>query len=476
MSPEKLPNTNNQEPEQINFSQVRTFFSSFVSDLIDLRKGVDKLGTIEEIKNKRSMSGANAWMLMCSIMIASLGLDNNSPAVIIGAMLISPLMSPILGMGLGVGINDLRVVKNSFLHFSVAIMIAILVSTIYFALTPLGNFTPEIEARTHPTILDVLIAFFGGIAGIISMARKDISTTIPGVAIATALMPPLCVTGYGIANLDLNIVLSSFYLFFSNTFFISLSTYLIVRLLKFPFRKYPVKKDMTRNRIVVMFFSLIVTIPSFFILKKLIYEIQTKQKIEAFLTSEFGTQKKYLEDYITIESDSINELFLKVYGNSDKKKFKTSYEKKLDSLGLKDWRVTILPTSELNLERISSIESQIDEVDKIYNLIDSVENIKSVYDANLLAFQLKNNKSSSDSTFIKNVYIKTKEKFPELDEIAIGKLPFKDFETKSEIDKDILIIKWNSNLNANNYSNLEEKLSLYIEGWLNKDSIILIRQ
>ncbi len=175
-------------------------------------------------------------------MIASLGLDRNSPAVIIGAMLISPLMSPILGLGLGVGINDREVIKKSLTHFSVAIFIAILTSTIYFMLTPLGDLTPEIEARTEPTILDVMIAFFGGVAGIISIARKDISTTIPGVAIATALMPPLCVTGYGIANWNLEIVLSSFYLFFSNTFFISLATYFIVRLLEFPYRRYLKKK------------------------------------------------------------------------------------------------------------------------------------------------------------------------------------------------------------------------------------------
>ena len=148
---------------------------------------------------------------MCSIVIASIGLDLDSQAVIIGAMLISPLMSPILGIGLSVGINDYNTLKKSLSHFAIAIGIALITSTIYFYLSPFDQITPQISARTEPTFLDVLIAFFGGIAGIVSNARKDISTTLPGVAIATALMPPLCVTGFGIANAEnWDVALSSF--------------------------------------------------------------------------------------------------------------------------------------------------------------------------------------------------------------------------------------------------------------------------
>ncbi len=163
-------------------------------ELVDLQQGTDKENTIISIKNNKRVRGANAWLLMCSIMIASLGLDLNSPAVIIGAMLISPLMSPILGIGLSVAINDRDALYTSLFHFGVSILIALVTSTLYFYITPFGEITPEIQSRTQPTLLDGLVAVFGGLAGIISISRKDSSNAIPGVAIATALMPPLCVT------------------------------------------------------------------------------------------------------------------------------------------------------------------------------------------------------------------------------------------------------------------------------------------
>ena len=192
-----------------------TYIKNLFIGILDLKHGVKKKAVIQEIKDKKSMAGANSWMLMCSVIIASIGLDRNSDAVIIGAMLISPLMSPILGIGLGIGINDKEVLKKAIIHFCAAILIAIISSTIYFALTPFGDITPAIASRTEPNTLDVFVAIFGGLAGIISIARKDISTTLPGVAIATALMPPLCVTGYGIAKGDMNFALSAFYLFLS---------------------------------------------------------------------------------------------------------------------------------------------------------------------------------------------------------------------------------------------------------------------
>jgi len=208
--------------ESTKFGDVMRNFGDFFYNLIDLRAGLDREGTIVNIKNNKKMAGANAWLLMCSIMIASLGLDLNSPAVIIGAMLISPLMSPILGIGLAVGINDNDALLLALKHFGIAIVIALVTSTLYFWLTPFGMETSEIRARTAPTLLDVLVAFFGGVAGIISGSRKDKSNAIPGVAIATALMPPLCVTGYGLATGNWTFMLNSFYLFFLNATFVAL--------------------------------------------------------------------------------------------------------------------------------------------------------------------------------------------------------------------------------------------------------------
>lgn len=341
------------------------YIQEFFMDIIDLKKGVDKQGTIDEIKAKKSMSGANAWMLMCSIIIASIGLDRDSDAVIIGAMLISPLMSPILGLGLGIGINDKEVVKKSVIHFSAAIIIALLTSFIYFYFSPFGQITPSIEARTEPLTLDVLVAIFGGLAGIVSIARKDISTTLPGVAIATALMPPLCVTGFGLAKGNWDFALSSFYLFILNTSFISLSTYIIVRYLRFPYRRYINPKERFRNRIVVIIFSLLIIIPSFFILDNVLDDINTKNAITTFIDSEFGKDKLLLDSYDKIETDSLSTLVLKVYGNRINQDNIPTYEKSLQDLGLKNWRILIIKSSEVPLEKVEDLESKVKNIELI---------------------------------------------------------------------------------------------------------------
>ena len=245
-----------------NLSELWESTKEFFHDLVDLKDGMDQKGTIQNIQNNKRMKGANAWLLMCSIMVASLGLDLNSPAVIIGAMLISPLMSPILGIGLGIGVNDKKTLVISLRHFGIAIAIALVTSVLYFKLTPFGNITDEIMSRTSPTLLDGLVAIFGGLAGVISITRLDKSNAIPGVAIATALMPPLCVAGFGLAKGEWFFFLNAFYLFFLNSFFIAITTYFIIRLLGFPYKKYMTAKERNRNRIYITLVSLIILIPA----------------------------------------------------------------------------------------------------------------------------------------------------------------------------------------------------------------------
>ena len=341
------------------------YLKAFIIDIIDLSKGVDKQGTIAEIKAKKSMSGANAWMLMCSIIIASIGLDRNSDAVIIGAMLISPLMSPILGVGLGIGINDKEVVKESVIHFSIAMLIALVTSTIYFSLSPFGDINDSISSRTEPLTLDVVVAIFGGLAGIISIARKDISTTLPGVAIATALMPPLCVTGFGIANGDWDIALNSYYLFILNSSFISISTYLIVRYLGFPYRRYVNPKERLRNRIVIIIFTLLMIIPSFFILKKVLNKLHTKSTITNIIKQEFGDNIIYLDGYSEQVTDTSATLVLKVYGELYNQSHIPKFKESLKKAGLSNWNVQIIQSSEVNLEEIRNLETKIGNIEVI---------------------------------------------------------------------------------------------------------------
>ncbi|MBK9284533.1 MAG: DUF389 domain-containing protein [Sphingobacteriaceae bacterium] len=188
---------------------------------------------IENIKKSTEFKGINLWTLIFAILIASIGLNVNSTAVIIGAMLISPLMGPIMGMGLGAGIFDINLIRKAAKNLIIATLIGLVTSYLYFLISPLNIAQSELVARTTPTIYDVLIAFFGGLAGIVASSRKKYNNVIPGVAIATALMPPLCTAGYGIATGQFSFFLGAFYLYLINSVFISIATFLMVRFLKF---------------------------------------------------------------------------------------------------------------------------------------------------------------------------------------------------------------------------------------------------
>ncbi len=218
--------------------------------------------TIEEIERSVEFRGANLWILMFAIMVCSVGLNVNSTPVVIGAMLISPLMGPIMGVGLGMGIFDQELIVKSLKNLGVAVLISVLTSALYFLITPLQEAQSELLSRTQPTLWDVLIAFFGGLAGIVAGSRKEKSNAIPGVAIATALMPPLCTAGYGLATAQWNYFFGASYLFFINSVFISVATWLIVRALGFHLKEYVDKERERRVRRFVLLLAVATMIPS----------------------------------------------------------------------------------------------------------------------------------------------------------------------------------------------------------------------
>lgn len=219
---------------------------------------------IESITKGVIFRGTNLWILVFAIFIASLGLNINSTAVIIGAMLISPLMGPIMGLGLGTGINDLALVRKALSNFFFASIVGLITSTIYFSISPLNDAHSEILARTTPNIYDVLIALFGGLAGIVATSTKQKGNVIPGVAIATALMPPLCTAGYGLATFQFNYSIGALYLFIINTVFIALATFVTVRLLKFPFKHLPDEKAEKKSKRIIIAIVVVTLLPSIY--------------------------------------------------------------------------------------------------------------------------------------------------------------------------------------------------------------------
>ena len=269
------------------FNRVRFHF--------DLRSDLEKEQVIiEEITRGVSFRGANLWVLIVAIFIASLGLNVNSTAVIIGAMLISPLMGPIIGMGLAVGINDLDLLKRALKNFSFATLISVLTAMLYFLISPLEEAQSELLARTTPTIYDVLIAFFGGAAGIIALSTHGRGgNVIPGVAIATALMPPLCTAGYGLATWQLSFFFGAFYLFFINTVFISLSTFVGVRLMGFRHHELPTPERARRARHILTVIIVATILPALLMTVNIIRTSIFENNLRHFIADELaqtGTQ------------------------------------------------------------------------------------------------------------------------------------------------------------------------------------------
>lgn len=226
---------------KLNLNTIREFLKT----TLNLTNDVDIPAAMEDIRSNIPFRGPNVYILFVAIIIASVGLNVNSIPVIIGAMLISPLMGPITGLGLGLGTNDRELVLFSIKNLLVMVGISLLAATLYFILTPLEIDNPtELLARTRPTIYDVFIALFGGLAGVLETARKEKGTVISGVAIATALMPPLCTVGYGIANLSWQYTIGALFLFSINCIFIAMAAYLMAKFLKFPVK--PVEQHRTR--------------------------------------------------------------------------------------------------------------------------------------------------------------------------------------------------------------------------------------
>ena len=262
---------------------------SFLKDRFNLDKErSDYEEIINAIKKGIYFRGTNLWVLIFAVFIASLGLNMNSTAVIIGAMLISPLMGPIMGIGLGAGVNDFRLMKTSFTNYLVAVVISLIASLLYFLLTPLNEAHSELLARTTPTVFDVFIALFGGLAGIIAVSSKEKGTVIPGVAIATALIPPLCTAGYGLAVGNLYYFFGALYLFFINSVFICLATFLMVRFLRFPLHHYQDPSTEKKVRLWIVTIVTLAFLPSvyiaFIMVQRSIYENNANKFINKEMT------------------------------------------------------------------------------------------------------------------------------------------------------------------------------------------------
>lgn len=275
---------NEKSEAKVRYKALRNYFHS----LFDMRDNMMSYDEIDEMMREQAViHGANMWILMLAILIASIGLNVNSTAVIIGAMLISPLMSGIMTMGYSIAVRDIQLLLKALVRFATQVAICLITSAIYFKISPLTVPSEEMIARTSPTAWDVLIALFGGLAGMIGHTRTKHSNVIPGVAIATALMPPLCTAGYGIATGQFRFFIGAFYLFLINTLFIAISTALIALVLKIPYHKSVSRKSQKKVNLAIAMIAVFTVIPSVFVGAYTVYDSVVDTNITSYLDDSF---------------------------------------------------------------------------------------------------------------------------------------------------------------------------------------------
>ena len=381
--------------------------TTLIRETLNLNGHIDTAAAERSIRSNIEFKGPNAWILAVAVIIASVGLNVNSIPVVIGAMLISPLMGPIFGLGLGLGVSDIQLMKSSGKNLLVMVSISLAVAFLYFIITPLSLSNPtELLARTSPTFYDVLIALFGGFAGILEQCRKDKGTVFSGVAIATALMPPLCTAGYGLACGEFSYFLGALYLFVINCTFIMLATYVGVKYFRFRPTEYQDETIGKRTKRLTTALIIIFIIPSIWSAVLLIQQNNFDVNATSFAEHRSTYGKSFLYDYKIDHNDNTSltlfftgetlserdkdELYtvageydikkeqiqIKDYSleeKSDMNAFKDIYEKKESIISAKDQEIVLLKNE---LDRIKSNELEYDRLSKeIFSIKSSVSDV-----------------------------------------------------------------------------------------------------
>ena len=332
---------------------ILAIIKKYLLGIFDISSDTDKKETIENIKEGIFVKGQTAWVLIFSILIASAGLNTSSTAVVIGAMLISPLMGPILGMGLSLGINDIDFLRSSFKNFAVMVVLSLLTSFLFFSIPMFQNETPELIARTFPDVRDVIIALSGGLALIVALSRRNKSlNTIAGVAIATALMPPLCTAGFGLATGKWAFFGGAMFLFLINTVFIASSTFVVVRFLKFPYEAYANSQRRKRISQVITLFAIAIFVPSVYMFYNLYKKSDFNQKVTN-LIEKVKTEKGIL--ILDVEADySTKTIEFAVIGKSLSNVDISEFKQEMKQMGYENCGFKVLQNAG-NIETINKI-------------------------------------------------------------------------------------------------------------------------
>lgn len=478
-NPENNSNNIKSEEEQFEHLKLSTWESikKFFSELLDIRSDTDRDATISAVKKDISFKGHNAWILIFSIFVASIGLNVSSAAVVIGAMLISPLMGPIVGVGLGVAINDVEMLRRSLINLGVMIGLSVLTAFLYFKISPLTEETPELLARTYPTILDVLVAIFGGLALIVAKTKSGtIASVIFGVAIATALMPPLCTVGYGLAVNNLNYAGGALYLFSINTVFIALSTFIVAKLLRFPLVRYANSRRRRMISRIASLIALIVMVPSVILFLNLldqqVFEKRTKEFVKNVINYEGAEVVKFTQDYETKEIEVY--LIGRPVPQGQLNKWATALK---ETEQLEDCTLNVYQGADQSGELAEKISGDLKE-DILEDLY--VNNQKELRDKDLRIEFLEDEitKLKIDEIEFANLSKEVQLNYDKLKSFSYSKRVFANF---SEIDTvpstidtiPVFEVEWERSVNSRTKRENREKLENWLKFKLNLDTLLI---
>lgn len=452
----------------------------FILELLDFRDDTDQDATIEAIKSDISFKGATAWILICSIFVASIGLNANSTAVVIGAMLISPLMGPILGVGMSIAINDIDTLRKSLINLATMIVLSLLTAFLFFFIFPLREETSELLGRVRPDIRDVLIAFFGGLALIIARTKKGtIASVIFGVAIATALMPPLCTAGYGLAIGNFDYFLGAMYLFTINTIFIALATFLVLKLLGFTMIRYVNSAKRKRIAQIASFIAFLVMVPAVFTFVGVYNESVIDASYKKFLKAKvYDNPNLWLQrEKLEVKNKTISLFFNGDVSDATESFLRNELKAfpKIDSYSLV-----------INENKAKSVDRVVDAYDRAVKELDQKDNV--IKGLHMEIDDLKSTISNLNQTIEQDALYRDKNSIPFSKISTEAKIRFNDIKEMSlakvlsssdfiKVDTTTVVsVKWNTKLKDSIIVKNEQELRAWIQKELKTDKIQVRRK
>ena len=441
----------------------------FIVELLDFRHDTDRDATVAAIKADIPFKGATAWILICSIFVASIGLNANSTAVVIGAMLISPLMGPILGIGLSIAINDIDTLRKSLVNLATMLVLSLLTAFLFFYLFPLSQDNSELLGRVKPDIRDVLIAFFGGLALIIARTKKGtVASVIFGVAIATALMPPLCTAGYGLSQGNFDYFFGAMYLFTINTIFIALATFLVLKILRFPMLKYA--NSQRRNNIarIVTILAVTAMLPAGWTFYDVLQETRHELDYRSYLESEINQN-----DNLWLQREKIDTDARKITLNFNGEITEATKSDLINELKgyeyLQDFSLVINGNKNRSADKILELyDIAINKIEKRDSIIAARE-----FDIDSLKLALSSHKNEMDTDLFLNLSKDAKIQFSDLESFGYAKmLASSNFRYADTIT--LVKTQWNSNLSDSLVVLRKQDLKTWIEQELNIENVEII--